>query len=53
MSTARWTFLELIAAIRDSRMAGEVAMSISPSRTTVAGGARRIVVMVAPCFKKR
>ena len=48
MLTARWTFPALIAAIRDSRMAGEVAMSISPSRTTVAGGARRMVVMVPP-----
>jgi hypothetical protein len=46
MSTARWTFPPRIAAMRERRMAGPVAMSISPSRTTVAEGAGEITVMV-------
>jgi hypothetical protein len=45
MSTARWTSPLLIAAMRKRRMAGAVAMSISPSRTTVAEGAFEITVM--------
>jgi len=45
MSTARWTSPPLIAAMRKRRMAGTVAMSVSPSRTTAAEGAFEIAVM--------
>src|SRR5689334_339881 len=51
MSTARWASPPLIAAMRKRRMAGAVAMSISPSRTTVAEGRSETTVMaMAPCF---
>src|SRR5690348_16630149 len=46
MSTARWASPPLIAAMRKRRMAGAVAMSISPSRTTVAEGGSETTVMV-------
>jgi len=46
MSTARRTFPPLIAAMRKRRMAGEVAMSISPSRATIAEGGSETAVMV-------
>jgi len=45
MSTARWTSPPLIAAMRKHRMAGAVAISIFPLRTTVAEGAFKIAVM--------
>jgi hypothetical protein len=35
VAAARWTSPPLMAAMRKRRMAGAVAMSISPSRTTV------------------
>src|SRR6185437_1745605 len=49
-STARWTFPPLIAAISKPRTAGQVEMSISPSRTTAAdsGSETPIAVMDAP-----
>jgi hypothetical protein len=46
MSAARCTSPPPIAAMRKRRMAGEVEMSISPSRTTVAAGGSQTAVMV-------
>jgi hypothetical protein len=50
MSTARWTSPPLIAAMRKRRTAGQVEMSISPSRTTAAEGAfgTTVAAMDAP-----
>ena len=50
MLTASWTFPPLMAAMRKRRMAGQVEMSISPSRTTAAEGGSEttVVVMDAP-----
>src|SRR5258708_1553390 len=50
MSTVRWTSPPLMAAMRKRRMAGAVAMAISPSRTTIAeGGSETTVMVMAPC----
>src|SRR5690349_3604516 len=46
MSTARWACPPLIAAKRKRRMAGQVEMSISPSRTTAAEGGSETTVVV-------
>src|SRR5689334_1421585 len=50
MSTARWTFPPLIAAMSERRTAGQVEMSISPSRMTAAesGSETTVAAMDAP-----